>query len=121
MPHIRRALNMHLALHHDRQVMSLYSTVTARLMVGVVILDQNGQVLESNPAAKGILDAQDGLRISGGMLEAEYASDNRKLQRLVKDALLSSQASASVMTEGISIARPSGQLNWACGPKHFLG
>lgn len=112
MPHIRRALNMHLALHHDRQVMSLYSTVTARLMVGVVILDQNGQVLESNPAAKGILDAQDGLRISGGMLEAEYASDNRKLQRLVKDALLSSLASASVMTEGISIARPSGQLNW---------
>lgn len=112
MPHIRRALNMHLALHHDRQVMSLYSTVTARLMVGVAILDQNGHLLESNPAANGILEAQDGLKISNGMLEAEYASDNRKLQRLLKDALLSSQASTSVFTEGISIARPSGRLNW---------
>ncbi|MDR2298331.1 MAG: helix-turn-helix transcriptional regulator [Comamonas sp.] len=112
MPHIRRALNMHLSLHRDRQVISLYSRATAQLMVGVVILDQNGKLLESNPAASGILDMQDGLKVSGDRLETSYANDNRKLQRLIKDALLHSLTSSSRMIEGMSVCRPSGQLNW---------
>lgn len=112
MPHIRRALNLHLALHRDRQVISLYSRATAQLMVGVVVLDQNGKVLESNPAATSILNMQDGLRVSGGTLEATYANDNRKLQRLIKDALLHSELAGLGLTEGMSASRPSGQLNW---------
>lgn len=38
-PHIKRALNMHLAPNRDRQLISLYGRATAQLMVGVVILD----------------------------------------------------------------------------------
>lgn len=112
LPHIKRALNLHLSVNQDRQVISLYSKATAQLMVGVVILDQNGNVLECNPAATSILDMQDGLKISGGMLEANYANDNRKLQRLIKDALLHTQVSRLSMTEGMSVSRQSGQLNW---------
>ena len=112
LPHIKRALNLHLSVNQDRQVISLYSKATAQLMVGVVILDQNGAVLECNPAATGILDMQDGLKISGGMLEANYANDNRKLQRLIKDALMHTQVSRLSMTEGMSVSRQSGQLNW---------
>lgn len=111
-PHFKRALSMHLAANQDKQVISLYSHAMAQLMVGVVILDQNGMVIESNPAAAGILDMEDGLKISGGMLEATYGNDNRKLQRLIKDALLHSQVSRMTMTEGISVSRQSGQLNW---------
>ncbi|MEG2048982.1 MULTISPECIES: helix-turn-helix transcriptional regulator [unclassified Comamonas] len=110
--HIKRALNLHLSVNQDRQVISLYSKATAQLMVGVVILDQNGSVLECNPAAASILDMQDGLKISGGMLEANYANDNRKMQRLIKDALLHTQVSRLSMTEGMSVSRQSGQLNW---------
>ncbi len=112
LPHIKRALNLHLSVNQDRQVISLYSKATAQLMVGVVILDQNGNVLECNPAAASILDMQDGLKISGGMLEANYANDNRKLQRLIKDALMHTQVSRLSMTEGMSVSRQSGQLNW---------
>ncbi|MBV8249728.1 MAG: LuxR family transcriptional regulator [Comamonas sp.] len=112
LPHIKCALNLHLSVNQDRQVISLYSKATAQLMVGVVVLDQNGQVLECNPAATSILDLQDGLKISGGMLEANYANDNRKLQRLIKDALVHTQVSRLSMTEGMSVSRQSGQLNW---------
>lgn len=112
LPHIKRALNLHLSVNQDRQVISLYSKATAQLMVGVVILDQNGSVLELNPAAASILDMQDGLKISGGVLEANYANDNRKLQRLIKDALMHTQVSRLSMTEGMSVSRQSGQLNW---------
>lgn len=110
--HLKRALNLHLALHQDRQVISLYSRAMAQLMVGVVILDQNGLVIESNPAASSILEMQDGLKIFGGMLEANYGNDNRKLQRLIKDALMHTQVSRLSMTEGMSVSRQSGQLNW---------
>nr|AAR11778.1 TeiR [Comamonas testosteroni] len=112
LPHIKRALTLHLSVNQDRQVISLYSKATAQLMVGVVILDQNGNVLECNPAAASILDMQDGLKISGGMLEANYANDTRKLQRLIKDALMHTQVSRLSMTEGMSVSRQSGQLNW---------
>ena len=111
-PHVKRALNLHLSVHQDRQVISLYSRAMAQLMVGVVILDQNGMVIESNPAATGILEMQDGLKVSGGMLEANYANDNRKLQRLIRDALMQTGASRLSITEGVSVGRQSGQLNW---------
>lgn len=112
LPHIKRALNLHLSVNQDRQVISLYSKATAQLMVGVVILDQNGMVLECNPAAAGILDMRDGLKIAGGMLEANYANDNRKLQRLIREALMHTRVSRLSMTEGMSVSRQSGQLNW---------
>lgn len=112
LPHFKRTFNLHLAVNQDKRVISLYSHAMAQLMVGVVILDQNGAVIETNPAAAGILDMEDGLRISGNMLEATYGNDNRKLQRLIKDALLQAQVSRIGMTEGISVSRQSGQLNW---------
>lgn len=112
LPHLKRVLNMHLELSRDRQVISTYSKATAQLMVGVVILDQNGAVIEINPAASGILELGDGIKVSSRNLEATYANDNRKLQRLIKDALAHSQTPGLCMTEAMSLNRPSGQLNW---------
>lgn len=111
-PHLRRVLNMQLNLHRDRQVISLYGRATAQLMMGVVILDQAGKMIEANPAATTILNLDDGIRVSNGALEAVYANDNRKLQRLIRDALLLPRLELASMTEGMSITRQSGQLNW---------
>jgi len=111
-PHLRRVLNMQLNLHRDRQVISLYGRATAQLMMGVVILDQAGKMIEANPAATTILNLGDGIRVNNGALEAVYANDNRKLQRLIRDALLSPRLERASMTEGMSITRQSGQLNW---------
>jgi len=111
-PHLKRVLNMQLNLHRDRQVISLYGRATAQLMMGVVILDQAGKMIEANPAATTILNLGDGIRVNNGALEAVYANDNRKLQRLIRDALLSPRLERASTTEGMSITRQSGQLNW---------
>ena len=111
-PHIKRALNLHLSIHQDRKVISLYSRAMAQLMVGVVVLDKDSNVIECNPAATAILDMQDGLRVTGKQLEATYGNDNRKLQRLIKDALSHDEGSQMALTEAVSISRPSGQLSW---------
>ena len=112
LPHIKRALNVHLSIHQDRKVISLYSHAMAQLMVGVVVLDKDSLVMECNPAANMILDLQDGLRITGKQLEASYANDNRKLQTLIKDALTHNKKSQVNLTEALSISRPSGKLSW---------
>ena len=111
-PHIKRALNLYLSIHQDRKVLSLYGRAMAQLLVGVVVLDKDCNVIECNPAAKSILDMQDGLRVAGNQLEATYANDNRKLQRMVKDALNQQAGPKVALTEALSISRPSGQLAW---------
>ena len=112
LPHIKRALNLYLTMNQDRRVNTLYGHAMTQLMIGVVVLDQTGEVIEVNPAAKAILDMSDGLRVIGRQLEATYANDNRKLQRLIRDALMHPEASKMALTEAMPISRPSGQQNW---------
>ena len=109
-PHIKRALNLHLSINDDRKVSSLYSQAMAQLMVGVVILDQDRQVLECNPAATAILESQDGLRVVSKQLEAAYTNDNKKLQALIQDALVKKIVTKTSLNQATSITRPSGRL-----------
>lgn len=111
-PHIKRALNLHLSINEDRKVSTLYSQAMTQLMVGVVVLDQDRQVLECNPAATAILEMKDGLRVVGKQLEASYTNDNRKLQNLVRDAMVHAPAAKPSMSEAMSVSRPSGRLAW---------
>lgn len=112
LPHIKRALNLHLSIHEDRKVSTLYSHAMAQLMVGVVVLDQEGLVIECNPAAKVVLDAKDGLAVVGKQLEASYADDNRRLQALLREALVTSHTGKVALNEAMSVSRPSGRLGW---------
>ncbi len=111
-PHIKRALNLHLSIDKDRKVSKVYSHAMTQLMIGVVVLDQDGQVIDCNPAATAILEMKDGLRVVGKQLEASYANDNRKLQGLVRDALLHPHAAKMALTDAMSVTRPSGRLSW---------
>ena len=112
LPHLSRALDMYLVMNQDRQVSHVYGHAMAQLMIGVLVLDEHGDVIECNAAARAILNMQDGLRVVGKQLEANYANDNRKLQRLVRDALMPQGAARVRLTEAMSVSRPSGQLSW---------
>lgn len=109
-PHLQRALNLYQSTHQDRRITSLYSQAMVQLMVGVIVLDENGHVLECNPIAKAMLSTGDGLKISGRQVTASYANDNRKLQRMVSEAL---RAPSKVgMIEALAVSRPSGKASW---------
>lgn len=112
LPHIKRALNLHLSINQDRKVSTLYSHAMTQLLVGVVILDQNGLVMHCNPAANAILALKDGITVDGAQLEASYTDDNRKLQKLLRDALQVASGERLGVTEAMSVTRPSGKLSW---------
>lgn len=111
LPHLQRALNLHLSINQDRKVSALYSHAMSQLMIAAVVLDENGNVIDCNPMAKAIVELGDGLRITGNQLEATYATDNRKLQRLVREALARKPQSIGVI-EAMSVSRPSGKVPW---------
>lgn len=109
-PHLKRALNLYQSTHQDRRITSLYSQAMVQLMVGVIVLDETGLVLECNPIARAILNTGDGLKIIGNQVTASYATDNRKLQRMVTEAL---RAPSKVgLIEAMAVSRPSGQASW---------
>ncbi|WP_333841777.1 helix-turn-helix transcriptional regulator [Limnohabitans sp.] len=111
-PHIKRALNLHLSINEDRKVSSLYSQAMSQLMVGVVILGQDLQVIECNPAATALLEMKDGLRLVGQHLEADYPNDNRKLQSLLLEAMDKTVGSKASLNQAMSVSRSSGRLAW---------
>ncbi|MBK6348867.1 MAG: helix-turn-helix transcriptional regulator [Proteobacteria bacterium] len=112
-PHLRRLLNLHLLLNQDREINRVYGQAMAHLMVGAIMLDGQGRVLECNAMARAIAEMNDGLAIQGGRLEAAFAAENRRLQRLVREALEDVGKSSLLRpAAAISVSRPSGKVSW---------
>jgi DNA-binding CsgD family transcriptional regulator len=112
LPHLKRALNLHASINKNQQVHSLYRNAMGQLMVGVILLDENGLVLEANAMANRILKLGDGITISANRLGATYPADNRKLQQLIQKALSQKGSSQVSLVDAMSINRNSGQVAW---------
>jgi DNA-binding CsgD family transcriptional regulator len=111
-PHLRRALELHEVVYRDRKISSLYSTAMAQMLVGVILIDENGCVQEINSMAKGILQMNDGLKLVGDRLEAAYGEDNRKMHRLIRQMLTQEAPLKVGLIEALSVSRPSGKVNF---------
>lgn len=111
-PHFKRAVHLHGQLDLIESERKLYAGAMDRLMVGTVILDENGHVLQTNVMADTILRAGDGMRLVGNMPHATHSANNRDLQRLIKNALMrhGNQKVAAVV-DAIAVTRSSGRRN----------
>lgn len=112
LPHLRRALSLHQVQRRDQRVHSLYSQAMAQLMVGAIVLDEHGKVIECNPMAAAIVRMGDGLRIAGDEIEATYRTDNTRLQRLIREAVATVPTGKTSLIEAMSVTRPSGKVAW---------
>jgi DNA-binding CsgD family transcriptional regulator/PAS domain-containing protein len=110
-PHMRRALHVHNLLDRSESLSDLYAQAISRLSVATIVLDETGRVLQLNPVAEEMLHTSDGLKLVGGRLEATYPSDNRELQRLVRNAFCTEVKAGQPGAEAMSVSRPSGQVS----------
>lgn len=111
LPHLRRGLHIHNLIDRSESLSDLFAQAISRLSVATLVLDEVGRVLQLNPVAEEMLESADGLKLVGGRLEATYPSDNRELQRLVRNAFASEARDGGVLTEAMSVTRPSGQVS----------
>ncbi|MGI2258233.1 helix-turn-helix transcriptional regulator [Shewanella sp. GXUN23E] len=111
-PHLKRALAIHLQLDRSHSIGSMYSQAIGRLSIATVQIDETGRILDQNVFAREILESGDGLQVVAGKLTATYPSDSRELKLLIKNAFENAkQAGKPALPEAMSVTRPSGEVN----------
>ncbi len=110
-PHLRRALHIHSLLGRSESLRSIYADAINRLAVATILLTESGTVQKLNDYAQQLLDQADGLKLVGDRLEASYPTDNKELQKRIKEAFAARAQGRSLSGEALSITRPSGEVN----------
>jgi DNA-binding CsgD family transcriptional regulator len=108
-PHLRRALRVHLRLHGAQRVQLAIADAMDRLPTGVVLLDARRRVVIQNRRAERILQLEDGFRVDRNGPGAEDARENAQLQQIIADAMEAVRGRESEFTGCVAIRRPSGR------------
>jgi DNA-binding CsgD family transcriptional regulator len=109
LPHLQRALRIHLKLSSSRHQRDALGEVIDRLPTGVLLLDAQRRVLSKNKSAEAILAQNDGFRIGPSGPCAETPRDNEVLKKAIA-AVADPEPGAEIVASGFTtITRPSGK------------
>jgi DNA-binding CsgD family transcriptional regulator/PAS domain-containing protein len=112
-PHLRRAVQMRSQLDQTCARERSLEAVVEGLLVGVIVLDDRGEILHANAAARSILRSNDGLRAAERRLRAAAPADDRALQAAVVRAIDTTKR-VDLAGGGIfAVQRPSGERPYA--------
>ena len=112
-PHFRRALHLHLALHGARTVQHAVAEALNRLPTGVLLLNKRREVVLRNSGADLIVSQDDGFRLDRNGPCATDARENAALQKLIADAMDAQRHGVLAGTGFLSISRTSGRRPFA--------
>lgn len=112
-PHLRRALHLHLALHGARTVQHAVAEALNRLPTGVLMLNKRREVVLSNRGAEHIVAQDDGFRLDRNGPCATDARENAALQKLIADAMDAQRHGELAGSGFLAISRPSGKRAFA--------
>ena len=108
LPHLRRAIRLHAKFDYLECERNLFSGAVNRLLLGIVRLDHEGSILETNPEAERILAAKDGIVLTTRGLTASNRTENKELQRLIQEAIANSTTGTGpLVVEAMSVTRQS--------------
>ncbi len=82
-PHVRAATRLFERLQWADAEYHLYSSAMDQLNVGTIIIDRDGKVLRTNPAADAFLARRDGLRLRNGVMAFELESNRVQYKAFV--------------------------------------
>ena len=109
LPHFRRAVDLHSKLDVVESEKSLYAGTIDRMLIGTVILDEDGMVLKCNSAVDGMIAEKDGIQVNRGVLEAHCPFENRRFQKAIRLVLANRSVAATSPVEVTTLSRPSGK------------
>jgi DNA-binding CsgD family transcriptional regulator len=108
-PHLRRAVDIHVKLHGVQRVHLALAEVMDRLPMGMLLLDSARQVVVQNRAAERIFASDDGLRIDRGGPNLADVRENAAFQLLIADAMEGKVERGFASRGFLSVSRPSGR------------
>ena len=107
-PHINRAIRLHMRLNRVETERNLYAGAVNQLSVGTIILDEEGKVLQTNQVAEELIGENDGIKVVSKSLQVGTSSDTRKMRDLIKQAIAAQNGDGPSIVEAMRIQRPSG-------------
>ena len=108
-PHLTRAVRIQERLETVQSRRRVASGALDRLSLGVFFLDARGRVVETNSAAKKILDIKDGLMLDRGTLVAIDTRAEVQLQRLIFGAAAADSGRVLELGGAFSLPRAGGK------------
>ncbi|WP_419535295.1 helix-turn-helix transcriptional regulator [Endozoicomonas sp.] len=108
-PHLMRAVQLHMQLNRMEAERNLYAGAVDQLAVGTIILDDEGKVLEINQVAKELENEDDGLRVSSRTLHIGTQQDTRRFRELIKETLAHQRNNTPSIVQAMRVARLSGK------------
>lgn len=111
LPHFRQSLHVHNLIGRSESLGGIYADAINRLSVATILLTESGTVQKVNDYAQQLLEHADGLKLVGDRLEASYPSDNKELQRRIREAFETRARGETLSGEALSVTRPSGEVN----------
>jgi DNA-binding CsgD family transcriptional regulator/PAS domain-containing protein len=111
LPHLERAIRIHLRLHRSESERALYAGAVEHLSVGAVILDGRGTVSGLNQMAAQLLARRDGIWIDNGALRVHSPREATDLRRITSELLAERCAGLPGVVQALRITRPSGRAD----------
>ena len=85
LPHLRRALNIHSEFTHLRLKQDALLKGLDRLVIGLILYDNNAQPVYINPTAQAIIDNHPAMQLQDGNLILTNPEDEKNLRKTIID------------------------------------
>ena len=108
-PHLRQAIEIYARLNRMTSERDLYAGAVNQLSVATIILDQQGQLLNSNGLARALLEERDGLGQRDKRLHLEKRELNRALQEALEAIVRARQGGETSVVKALRVPRSSGR------------
>ena len=86
-PHIRRSTSIHKSIAGVNHYRSIQNAVLENLDTGILVIDENHEVLLCNKSARSIIDQTDALKVRGTSLRGQTPRENTRLHQSIDQAL----------------------------------
>lgn len=107
-PHFRRSVLIYSKIVKQKTVESLYERTIDEMMLGVIMLSEEGDLIKSNKVANKMLADEDGLLLKNNRLQTVFDSDSVKFRTYLKEALALSFEGKKSAFEVMTINRKNG-------------
>ncbi|MGJ8687563.1 MAG: helix-turn-helix transcriptional regulator [Spongiibacteraceae bacterium] len=104
-PHLERALRLHVRLNKIESERALYAGAVESLSLATIILDDKGRVLTCNKMAENLISREPEVRLEGGQLSLGDQATTKKLQRLIQNIIDHRNSKEPAVIEAMRVSR----------------
>ena len=108
-PHLQQSVALGIQLRQLDAERQIYADSISKRSLGIITLDKQGQILQSNATAQQYFDEADGLHQAQKNIKLNNAAQNAVLNTFIQEALSAIKNSQRVAINAIAVNRDSGK------------